>query len=544
MKPTETWLCYLALFSFLVSTTSCNKSELEFDNLQTSNLEAQWGIPLVNSKLTLEDFLTDSIGSIQVDHDSAITIVYESRELVSKDAEERTKIKDQVKILNQTFEIPDSIPPGITGEVPLTFFFTIDLTEPGQRIDSMILKSGSYHLILRTNLNISNAQIHLDIPNFVEGSTGELLNCDFDVSNAGGGEIMREITFDLSNYYLNIPQSNNGNDSVNTIFIYAQVHFVTGNNQNLSPYHITLENHLTDLSYSLFTGYIGYWEESYTDTIDLGIYNAADFGAILFGPESVRMKIQIENQLGLPIIINAEQLTAIHTQDDSNESVEIRLFGPGQPNSFPINSPSFDQVGETMVTNILSENSNIVEALNIAPNKILLKLVGYLNPNANNEVKNFFFSNSQLKIGVTLEMDLYGRIDEFRIADTLDFSISNDEHFNGLEFNSVITNSFPIDGKAQVLFTDDDYNVLYSLFPEDESIIISGVTGPPPASKVISPSKKVTSITLGSEEIEKILEATQLIFRTTLGTEPDKMVRIYSDYNVELNLSAKFHVNY
>jgi hypothetical protein len=242
-------------------------------------------------------------------------------------------------------------------------------------------------------------------------------------------------------------------------------------------------------------------------------------------------------------MIDAEQLTAYHTQNNSNDSVEIKLFGPGEPNSFNIYSPTFDQLGETVITDITTENSNIVTALNIAPNKILVKLVGHLNPDADDEVKNFFFNHSLIKIGLTLEMDLYGRIEEFRISDTLDFSLESDDHLNGLEFNSIISNSFPIDGKAQVSFTDDDYNVLYSLFPDDENIIVSGVTGPPDG-RVVSPSTKETRIIVDSDDIDMILGATKLIFRTTLNTEQNKMVRIYSDYNVDLTLSAKFYVNY
>ena len=127
--------------------------------------------------------------------------------------------------------------------------------------------------------------------------------------------------------------------------------------------------------------------------------------------------------------------------------------------------------------------NNIVQALNIAPDKLVMKLVGVFNPEANPNVDNFFYNTSLIRINVDLELELYGKIDVFRIADTLDFSLESDDHLNGLEFNAVITNGFPIDGKAQVLFIDDDYNILYSLFPEDESIVKAGETGPPPTAR-------------------------------------------------------------
>jgi hypothetical protein len=548
MKPTKMKPERLVVIVLLMIVASCSKPEFDFNNLQTDDLETQWGLPLVQSKLTLADFIKDTTGTIHTGPDSAITLIYESHELLSQEAEERTKIKDITDSENATFSIPggEIIPPGISGSAPVVFSFEIELTEPGQHIDNLTMKGGTYNLILRTNINKSVASIHLDIPSFIKkGTTNEVLNCDFNLNNVEGGELIRQATFDLSQYNLHILPDSFGNDTTNTVFIYGTVFFITDANPNLSPYYVNLENDLTNLTYSFFSGYIGKRDESYTDTIDLGIYNSADFGAILFGDESVRMKIHVENELGLPLEIIVEQLTAYHTQDNSNNSIDINLFGPDSANIFPINSPTINQIGEKVVTDIQSvPGNNIVQALNIAPNKLVMKLVGVFNPESNPNIDNFFYNTSLININVALELELYGRIDAFRIADTLDFSLENDDHLNGLEFNAIITNGFPIDGKAQVLFTDDDYNVLYSLFPDDESIIVSGVTGPPPNSRVESPSTKETRIIVDSDDIEMILGATKLIFRTTLNTEPGKMVRIYSDYNVDLALSAKFYINY
>jgi hypothetical protein len=531
----------LFIFCFLM-LASCNKNDFDFDKIKTDNLETEWGVPLVSSKLTLEDFLKDTIGTIHTEQDGAVTLIYKSTNLVSKEAEERTKIKDQLKNLEQVFPVPDTIS-GIPVVIPLTFFFTFDLTDPGQRIDSMEFKGGTYKMTLRTNLNKDDAQIHLEVPNFIHQTTGEMLDCDFDLSNPQQyNEVTKEITFDLSDYYVQF--YSNPDTTFNIVYIYATVTAVTDENPNLLSYFVSLENKLTNMTYSFFTGYIGYHTESYTDTIDLGIYSSADFGSILFGPESVKLKIHAENELGFPIKINAEQFTAYHTQGNSNESVDVFLFDSIPPNTFNIEAPTYEQIGQTIVTDIVSDESNIVDALNIAPNKIALKLVGIFNPDANPGIQNFFYNTSKIKIDVALELELFGKIEAFRIADTLDFSLTSDEHLNGIEFNAIINNGFPIAGKAQVLFTDENFNILYSLFPEDESIIVSGETGAPPDYKVISPSKKETIIVIDSDDIEVILGATQLIFTTTLSTEPGKMVKIYSDYSVDLTLSAKLYVNY
>ncbi len=537
MKPKFNSCLILNILFFSIVFISCNKSGFEFDKIKTNNLNAEWGLPLVKSTLTLKNFLNDTGNVIHTNADGLVYLVYESKNIVSEEAKDRTKIPDQHKILNQSFELPQ-LPSGLSFIVPLTFYFTFDLENQGQRIDSLFLTSGIYEIVLRTNLNKNVANVDLTVPNFISRDNGDTLKFSFDLSNPQGNEIVRSTSTNLSDYYVTF-------DSIqqNTIEINALVNIVTDDN-DLSSYTISLENNFSQLKYSQFYGYIGVHSESYSDTIDLNLYNSVDAGSIIYGPESVKLNIEVENELGLPIQIETEKFTAYHTNGSHQDSSNIYLFGEGTLNNFSINSPGIGEIGKSAHTTISSENSNFTDVLNISPDKIIFDLNANFNYEGNNHTINFFTDTSEINIQATVSLDLFGSISSFKIIDTLDFSLGNVENLNAIEFKVDITNGFPINALAQVDFYDSEFNKLYSLFPEDDELILSAETGEAPDYKVITPTDKETIITINGEALDSILKATKIIFASTLSTESNKLVKIYSDYGVDLTMSAKLYINY
>jgi len=531
----------LGLLFGLLIINSCSK--FDFDNIKTDNLNTEWGVPLVQSKLTLADFLNDTSGTIHTNEDGLISLIYESKELVSVEASERTKIPDQLEIETEVFTIPQPpvpLPQGTWVELPPIYFnITFDLTNEGQRIDSLYLTNGLYNLSALTNLNMDSSILHLTVPNFISTLNGNPLEYTFKISNPQGGSLTLNTDVDLIDFYAQFE-----NNPLNTIIIVADVWIKTDTNVNLLPeYSLTLTNELTNIEYSRFYGFIGNHIESYSDTIDLNIYNSADFGSISFGPECVRLKVDFYNELGLPVKVEAEKFTAYHTTGINPDSLDIYLFSPDTANSFIINSPDCNSALPSS-TEVMLNRSNIVEALEIAPNKIYFKLNGLFNYEGDSLITNCFRDTSQINIAVSVEMDLYGSISDFTIADTLDFSIESVENLNAIELRIDISNGFPINAFAQLDFIDSENQLLYSLFPDNENIIVSAITGNPPDCRVIQPSKKETIVTIIGDDLESLLKASHIIFKSTLSTEPDKLVKIYSDYSIDLNLSAKLYVNY
>ena len=266
------------LFGLLI-IYSCSK--FDFDNIKTDNLNTEWGVPLVQSKLTLADFLNDTSGTIYTNEDGLISLIYESKELVSVEASERTKIPD---LLDETTKWFNVVPPDNLKsewfELPhMDIKITFDLDNQCQRIDSLILKSGLFDLLLQTNLDLNTAKIDLIIPNFIN-EDGDSLKFRFNISNSQGGEVSVDTNINLVNYYA---QFYNNLPDTNTIIIGTDVSIKTADLINIDTsknYFIRLTNKLSDIIYSRFYGYIGEHVESYSDTIDLNIYNSVNFGSI------------------------------------------------------------------------------------------------------------------------------------------------------------------------------------------------------------------------------------------------------------------------
>jgi len=226
------------LATALLLLYSCIEKELDFDGIKTQDWNSEWALPLINSELSLDDLLNDSIENIEEDENGLISLVYESQQLVSVKASEITSIPDQVKEISENFDLPP-IPVGISGEVPIIFKFTFELDEPNLRLDSLLLKNGFYNFRFRTDLDKDITGVDFEIPNMKHVQNGSTLQFTLDIDPMAGQEIEKDTLFDLSEY--KIVFENTFSDT-NQIYINALVHFVSDGEPPNNPYFILLEN--------------------------------------------------------------------------------------------------------------------------------------------------------------------------------------------------------------------------------------------------------------------------------------------------------------
>lgn len=530
----------LLLFSGLLVLVSCIDKELDFDNIKSQNWNSVWAIPLVNSTLTLDDFITDTTGIINEDDDGLITLVYESEELISYRAEEFIDIPDQEKYLNEEFILPDTTI-GAAFSVDVPFSFTIDLEEPGLRIDSAVIKNGFYHFTLTTNLNKSNASVDVIVPNIVYASTQEPLQFGFDlVYIAGMNEVVKDTLIDLNGFSMKF---DNSGGSSNELVINTTVAIVEDGSNNLSPYYLTLNNSFEDLLYSRLFGYVGQELLQLQDTVMINIFSINEEGNFSFGPESVGLEIEVYNSFGLPVLIDIVNFRA-YSGGSNPDSVDVYIFGEGNPSLIDLNYPSINEVGEMAHTNVVSTTSNINEALEISPDKLYIELDSYLNPEGDSTIYNFILDTSEIRANMTLSLELFGGVNDFKVADTADFTLEKLDEINALQFVVDIENGFPINAIVQLDFVDSVYNVLHSLLPPNEQLMIAGITGSGPDYKVISPSQKTTYFELDRDQLDSITNTRKIIITSEFSTNEGQLVKIYSGYTIDLKLGAKVELIY
>ena len=526
---------FVLILFLSVFIQSCIEKELDFDSIKTQKWNSEWALPLINSTLTLSDLLTDTTGIIQEDEDGLITLVYESEELISINADEIVEIPDQEDFVNESFDLP-SLPPGISAQIPVVFSFPFELSEPGQKIDSAILKTGMYSFTVRTDINKNVAIVDFTIPNIINTATDDTLKFTFDLSYQQGiNEIVRDTVIDLSNYTLVFE---NTLGQTNELYINALITFESDNNPNNSPYYISLENELKDMEFSRFFGYLGCQVIEMQDTVNLNIFSINEEGFFSFGEGSVNFQIDILNSFGLPVMLDIITFRAYHVGSNP-DSIDIFIFGEGNPSIIELNYPNLNQVGENILTQVNTENSNIHEALEISPGKIFVDIDGHLNPDEDSTLTNFVLDTSGIKVDISFELELFGAVNGFKIADTVDFHLGDIEEIKSLLFVVDVANGFPVNAIIQFNFVDSVYNVVHSLLPPEEQLIMAAPVSSPPEYRVLYPAEKITNIVLNDEELRAISEAKEIIINATLSTTNGQLVKIYSDYNIVLKLGAK-----
>lgn len=539
LKPNRIKQTLFLFLIFSVLFVSCLEKDLDFDNIRGNRWAAHWAVPLVNSSLIIDDFLNDSSNTIGESEDGLLKLVYESDELVSIQADEIAEIPDQEKIEQKNVDIPD-VPPGINDSIAVAFDFTFQLDEEGLRIDSILLKNGFFHFTTRTDIDRDVSSIGFTIPNFLHLETNSPMHFEIDISNNISGIIVRDTLIDMSLYKLHFDHAFS---DTNVVSIEAMVKFVGDDNQNNSPYFIEIENSFSQMEFMQFYGYMGQQVVHIDDTVSIDIFNIDQVGNFQFGDGSVDLTIDVNNSFGLPVRMEVATFKA-YTTGESPDSVDIYLFGEGNPAEFDISSPEIWQIGETVSTQIVSDNSNMNEALAISPTELYIDINAHLNPDAIPDVTNFILDSSLINAKITMDLELYGSINGFEVLDTVEFNLKNASEFESLYFVAEIENGFPVTILLTLEFVDSLYNPVYTLFPEGESIIVAAGVGSPPDYRVISPTTELTEIDLPKEDLEILEDARQILVTATLSTEEGQEVKIYADYEILLRLGAKVGIYY
>jgi len=522
---------------FLLS--GCIEKELDFDSIKTQNWNAEWAIPLINSQLNLDDLVRDSSGIIHEGDDGLILLIFENQDMITFDASDLGFIPDHQKILTENFIIPD-IMPGESVEVPVVFLTTIETDEPGVRLDSCIMKAGSYEIILRTDLNRDDAFVDITIPNLLSTSTLIPLHFVSDISNPGGEEITRDTLIDMNGYTLVFDEAIG---PTNHLVINAVVHATGDSNSNNSPYFLKLENYFTDMDYDKCFGYFGQQVITMKDTIMLNMFSINEQGNFTFGPGSINLRINVSNSFGIPVMLDVVDFTAYH-YGPTTDSVDVYLFGEGFPSTFDIDYPSLNELGQSVMTEINTENSNINEAVEISAGEMNITVDGHLNPSGDSTINNFAIDTSNVKAEFAVEVGLFGSVSGFKVVDTVDFSIGSIDDIYSLLIVLDAQNWYPLTVALQLDFVDSVYQIVHTLLPPGEIILEAAPVGDPPEYRVTEPTSKLTDIVMVHDEILKLKEVRKILITGLLSTTDNDLVKIYMDYFIHMKIGVKVGINY
>jgi len=530
IKKPQTYLLginVIALLSILLIVSCFDKRDFEFDKIAAFEWEPNVAAPIIKSTLSMKDLISGADTNVLVeDASNFLSIVYRAS-VFSERADEIISIENQN--VNSSWTFPTGT---ITDSATFNYTISTTFTSPnGERFDSIYIKSGALLFNLNGNLN-HNGRLRIIIPTVKKNGMIFRKNIMYNYNNTL--PVVTNNSYDLSGFTISFGADNKLNINF-SITVYADA------NPNNSPYTLNLNEAFQNIKFHKIFGYIGKRSFSINqDSVDFDIYQNNIDGSIQL--EDPKLNIYIRNAYGMPINVNFTKLDA---KSSVNPPYIVSITGSGLPNPLLIQAPTFAQIGQSILTKIsLSKtNSTIVQAVNMSPNYLDFLVEALSNPNGNPATdQNFVIDSSKFEVDIEAELPLYVSASGFKLQDTVDFDLGDDiDEVEWVILKVYTSNGFPLDVSMQIYFADSLGNKLDSLLTSIDQIISSGIVGPAPSYKVITPTEKHLSIQINQQKMDNLLKAEKLIILANLSTTNNGVdkVKIYSDYEIDVKLGVQ-----
>jgi hypothetical protein len=542
----------LILLFFIASFISCVPDELTKDYNFDIKWQPSYNGPVAFGDFTLKDILEEMLDTteleqnIEIDEDSTnLYYVEYSDHIKSIRADEWIEIPDQ-NFPNVYFYRPEvTIPAAVLGDIGDTIYkkkvekFDF-VTEHNERIDSIFLTSGllntnTYSTLHHTGwLIIHSDQIKIG---------DEYYRDSIAISDASGSFTDSKVA-PLDGAALRLDnQSDPDTTFLEIIFELYLIH--SGADINAGE-EVNVDMTFTNLIFKSAYGYFGDYDTLLIDNerYEFEIFEYEFEGNVYFGDP--RINLLINNSFGLPIGVNLFGLNAYSQKTGIQTDI---TFNPGV-NPFLISSPDLSQVGQSVITEISvnKDNSNLEDVTNTTLSYIDYSARAITNPSGLPTQNNFVLDSSRASVDfeVVLPMDL--RAEDFELEDTIDFDLSDipeegDEmEIDTFQIRLATTNTMPVEIYMQVVFVDEFYNVIDSMFLDGAEDVIR--------SPEIDQNGNVTEAGVNeifedfTDRLDNMRDTRHAFVRGTFETadQGQRMVKFYSYSELNFKLGTKIKI--
>jgi hypothetical protein len=499
---------FLFFFSFLLTGSGCRKID-EFQDLSIVSGDAEFAIPLVRAKTTIQDLLEnfDEYTFIEITPDGVIHLRYKGDvlEKTSKEilADARSKITPVIPLTDTVYQLPFSQPNVL-------------------EVDLAIYKSGKVGFSLESDY-VGEIDFTLTIPQAVKNGVPLTIHQKFQ-SPAFITESDQVI--DMRGYHL-IPA-----DSGSIYVIYKAI-TETGERIKLPQVYLLSQN----VDFSYIQGYLGkHIHKGRRDTIEVEFFENWIQGDVFF--EDPVIDIYIENSFGIPTrsVINVFDIL---TADGNRLNLTSDFISDTSGIDFVY--PSLANVGktETMLFSFNKTNSNIEDVLGSRPIALDYDVDALTNPNDATDVRGFLTDSSYYKIQVEVDLPLHGKASGFGVKDTFEINFDSYDDVRAVEFKIVADNDMPMSIDAQVYFLEESGKVSDSLFSDRQRIVDSAKVGAD--GTVISRTTQTTLSNLDDLRFRKIQDTKKLVLEAYFSTYNDgqKSVKALASQAADIRMGMK-----
>jgi hypothetical protein len=534
------------LLPVLIFLNSCMEDYWDFNKIDDEiELNTWLAAPIVYGSVNIQDLLNeiDNSSDYVREFDDNLLYIAFSNQLLSYTADELVSLPNQ-QFFQLYLESDINIPAWSMSSMDDTISFPKQKNgefnfNNNEKIDSIYLKTTTVNVHVESTFKHEGYLI-IKSDNIIEPD-GSSFEREFLAGNTAGN-FSTDIAFpiDGSKIYLD-----NITDPLKTFLpLDIELRLINSGNAIQSGDRCDITMVFDDITFSSVYGYLGEFETLMSDgevTIDL-FEEELEGGNILF--TDPRFALNFKNSYGLPVEIELSDLSTYSKINDVTTPLTFTGVNP-----FFIDSPTLNQVGEAVDTSyeINNDNSNIDLALKTLPNKFNYKIRAATNPLGPTGRDNFVTDSSKMEADIEVILPLYVRAGGFSVNDTSEFDLEQElgEEIDFLEYFRLTleaTNGMPLGVNMQIIFTDENYSPIDSVFLDDDLVLEAASLDA--EDKVLSPVKKTKSAVFDHDRIQaikptKYIIITAKINTTNYQTDPDQFVKFYSYYTLDFNVRAR-----
>jgi hypothetical protein len=526
MLRKKSLLTLIVFLGTLLLLNSCYKDRFSTDKLADSEYNPELAAPLVKTKLTMSDVTENSSEEWLENPDGLLSLIYR-RSAATDLITNLVEIPDQYA--DTTFQVflPPSMIPGDSTSKLFSFMAKVNGSN-NEILDSLFFKAGFLDFDVTFNMN-HDSKIDIIIPGLTKHGVTFIRTIDIPATN-GSTQVIKK-SFSIVDYVAQF-QHPNGNDNEIEEFIKIYVNF--GPSANNSPYQMNISQGLRDVEYYFASGYFGQYDfDIAKEVLGVSLFDNSTVDEVFL--EDPRLYLNFYNSFGIPIEVTMDEF---YVEKDGNTMNVVSTNLP----TFDINKATTPGTYDTTVITLDKNNSNIIDLFNFQPKKVAFKEKLRTNPLGLYNY-NYLDDTSQVKVEAVVELPLYGRTLNFTLRDSTDIEFDKIDEVQSVEVRLNLANEFPAEAKVQLYLADSNSVILDSLLAADEMVLVPAVVGAPPDYRTSQALNKTTVVTLSGERLKHFWEAKRLVYVATMSTadQGSKVVKIYSDYGIDIRLAVKLN---
>jgi hypothetical protein len=527
----EIYFFHVAVFAMLVLFPGCMNEDIVLED-PSFNRPVSIAAPLFNAHFAAIDII-DRIAEndyIDINENGLVCARLDTVVSVSYD--------DVIKIDNFSYKTSYDLNPYLKA-TNISYHFTDTIQselETDKRLDSIVVNSGVLELYVKTPDGFSGSW-KITFPDIIT-SNGDA------VSFAGTFDGSKGTVIDLDNSTMKFFIDKEGVSSIRMITDIDVS--VTG---GLTDTEFAILVDVNDVEpYSVF-GYFGTETiKVVQDEITIDFFDDENFSDMLTFKD-INFSLVTTNRFGVPLALSLD--TVLFTKETTGEELFLNI---PDNNTIKLSSAVYDAENDTVypVSDSLvldKDNSNIVDAVNLGPDKMYYYVSGIVNPDGDAGDQNFIINdgNNEFNAEARITIPFWFKTEKYERTDTIDFNfrdIIDDsttiDRIKEVNLYFSFDNGFPFSIFSQAYVVDENFNVIDSLFDSTKQLWKS----PPIDSDDRATGTEHTDvdILLDNEKIEKFYygDAMNIILYSLVNTgdsDSPEFVKLYSDYVIDIHMA-------